>query len=718
MGMSAGKAIRFGAFRADLRTGRLRKHGIRIKLGMQPFQILAALLERPGELVTREELRSRLWPENTFVEFDDSLNSAVKRLRDALGDSSRHPRYIKTAPGRGYQFIAPVEVVKSVPGPVPHEPEPAESVEPVAAVRVSIGRLSAIAAGVVIALGVATWLSVVDITPPIPGVEAGPVRFQARPLPGFPSGSVLSPDGRTIAFIRRHEEALVGTSQADIHVSANDGGPFTRVTNHPDREQNLSWSPEGLRIAFTRQGTAFGTYVVSLVDGSETLIGHHSPYRPSWTPDGKWLIGSYGRVFSMSLETREEKDLLPGDTNLNYTAVAVSPDGKNLAVSGCRRPGLTSCDLYVRPMEGGELRRLTFQNGAISELAWTPDSREIIYDLDGRMFRMPAAGGTRPSPLEFRDSDGVTGRVRSPSVARGHMTFIRYTEDADIWETDVSAEPGFLQSSRKLIDSPGVDRSPEYSPDGSKIAFYSDRPGGDRALWVANRDGSSPWQLTPSTFRVTDDWGSGPAWSPDGMQIAFRASSNLDSDFSIYTIPVEGGYPHRMLDTVNGSKPTWSRNGFDIFYKSSHNSPQEVFRVRSDGLGPGQPFNETFSWSYAESPDGEDLYYCGASGLRTGYGSLWRMPVEGGEKEEVRRRFSYSAIELREEGLYFLDPQDRKDSLVAIKLLDLETGRISEFARVRPSRELHFSISPDGRSVLTSSMDRGNTDLMLVEDFR
>ena len=101
--------VRFGVFEVDLRSGELRKQSIKIKLHDQPFQILAMLLEHPGELVTREQLHQRLWPSDTFVDFDVGLNSAIKRLRDALGDSAEEPRYIETLPRRGYRFIAPVE---------------------------------------------------------------------------------------------------------------------------------------------------------------------------------------------------------------------------------------------------------------------------------------------------------------------------------------------------------------------------------------------------------------------------------------------------------------------------------------------------------------------------------------------------------------------------------------------------------------------------------
>src|SRR5882724_1322401 len=100
--------VRFGLYEADLHARELRKSGVRIKLNDQPFELLTVLLERPGELVTREELQTRLWPSDTFVDFDLSLNSAVKKLRQALGDESDNPRFVETLYRRGYRFIAPV----------------------------------------------------------------------------------------------------------------------------------------------------------------------------------------------------------------------------------------------------------------------------------------------------------------------------------------------------------------------------------------------------------------------------------------------------------------------------------------------------------------------------------------------------------------------------------------------------------------------------------
>src|SRR5687767_5101119 len=162
--------VRFGAFQLDLRTGELRKAGARIHLPDQPLQVLKALLDRPGDLVTREELRQRLWPAETFVDFEHGLNAAVRRLRDALGDSADVPRFVETLPRRGYRFIAPVtrqpaaeETPPSRPGedsrggalPAPDKP-PARGPERVR-ILMMMAAMALVAAVVVWASGYRPW---------------------------------------------------------------------------------------------------------------------------------------------------------------------------------------------------------------------------------------------------------------------------------------------------------------------------------------------------------------------------------------------------------------------------------------------------------------------------------------------------------------------------------------------------------------------------------
>src|SRR5579862_4149974 len=113
---SSARSVRFGVFEVDLRAGELRKKGIRIRLQGQPYLLLIALLKQHGEVVTREELRSLLWPQDTFVDFDHSLGTAVNKLREVLGDSAANPRFVETLPRRGYRFIAPIVIVDASEG--------------------------------------------------------------------------------------------------------------------------------------------------------------------------------------------------------------------------------------------------------------------------------------------------------------------------------------------------------------------------------------------------------------------------------------------------------------------------------------------------------------------------------------------------------------------------------------------------------------------------
>ena len=123
------RRYRFGAFEADAESGELRRQGLRIKLNAQPFQVLLLLMDRPGQLLTREEISRELWPDGTFVDYEHGVNSAVNRIREALGDTARSPRFIETLARRGYRFVGPVERVDPVENPspiasVPPEPAP------------------------------------------------------------------------------------------------------------------------------------------------------------------------------------------------------------------------------------------------------------------------------------------------------------------------------------------------------------------------------------------------------------------------------------------------------------------------------------------------------------------------------------------------------------------------------------------------------------------
>ena len=230
-GANSSRRICFGPFEVDRATGELRKQGRRIKLQEQPFQVLAALLEKPGELVTREELRQRIWSDDTFVDFDHSLNKAINKVREVLGDSAANPRFVETLPRRGYRFIAPVEG---------GQPVAAETPAPTKRLRLWITGVVAVA----IIAATTGWLASRKDTP-------GTAPLKVVPLTTYPDVEVhasFSPDGSEVAFARgRHY-----SSNFDIYIKQIGVDESSQLTDHPAHEFGPAWSPKGTHIAFLR----------------------------------------------------------------------------------------------------------------------------------------------------------------------------------------------------------------------------------------------------------------------------------------------------------------------------------------------------------------------------------------------------------------------------------------------------------------------------------
>ena len=268
--------VRFGVFELDCRSGELRKAGVRVSLQEQALQVLTSLLERPGDLVTRDELRQRLWPTGTSGDFEHGLNAVINRLRETLGDSADSPRFIETLPRRGYRFIAPIESdqiaspagARGAPVSVPEGPAASPSVR-----RRGRRIVAAFALGLVAVVTGAQW----QLRRP-PAVEGSPPKVVSiTRLAGEEDWPAFSPDGEQVAFSWPGEKS----DNVDIYVTLVGATEVRRLTTDPAVDYAPSWggaflaAPQGVYYVACGSGSNADAQDVHLLhsDGRDELIG-------------------------------------------------------------------------------------------------------------------------------------------------------------------------------------------------------------------------------------------------------------------------------------------------------------------------------------------------------------------------------------------------------------------------------------------------------------
>jgi Tol biopolymer transport system component/DNA-binding winged helix-turn-helix (wHTH) protein len=712
------RIIRFSTFEVNFHTGELRQRGQKVRLQEQPLQVLAALLERPGDLVTREQLRSKLWPADTFVDFDHSLNTAIKRLRDALGESAERPIFVETVARRGYRFIAPVNG-SSRPSEngiaaAPEVGKSSTSIRPWQ--RIASTRNAVIGALTVCALALFFLFYSHSPRPKLPR----PVVTPAVADVGEKYAPSLSPDGQHLAFAWNG-----GTgSHFSLYVKILGTEESLRLTKQPSIDFNPVWSPDGRYIAFCRIAKGeTGIYVIPASGGTERrLRPTHweekelyevvwNAGRLSWSPDGKSLVFSdpaspddpASSIFLLTLDSLEAHRLTTPQSSRGDFNPVFSPDGQTLAFF---RLSQEVQSIYTVPVSGGEEHRL-FSNAPYNwGLAWAPDGRSIIFAdagwpvNPGWLWRIALRGG-KPERLQF-GQEGV-----EPSIRGNRLVYVRQLANLNIWKRELNS---LLSASRseRFITSTKMESGPQFSPDGSKIAFESTRSGAYE-VWTCRSDGRRLVQLTHY-----DSVTGTPRWAPDGQQIAF--DSRVAGSADIFVTDSQGGSPRQL--TSEPSKevvPSWSRDGRWLYFASDRTGSWEVWKMPSTG---GSAVRVTRHGGFAafESPDGRFLYY--AKGLTVP--GLWRTPTNGGEEIEVISSleagyWGYWAVV--DDGIYYLDTK-AKPGIAFFNLTTHRTTRVFDLEN-RPARKAPgLAVSSDNRTILYTQLDALNSDIILVDNFQ
>ena len=568
--------------------------------------------------------------------------------------------------------------------------------------------------------------------------------LQAVPLntlPGVQRYPSFSPDGNYVAFTwtgPKHDNT-------DIYVQqiGSPGSPL-RLTTDPANDYNPVWSPDGRWIAFLRRQSQEGSELrlIPPLGGPERKLAEirlrgeifvNPPYL-SWCPASNCLVvtDSPGEdkpaaLFVVSLESGMKRQLTyPQPPATGDADPAVSPDGSWLAFLRNASVVNTS-ELYRLPLGKdltamGEPQRITPVELNAEYPTWMPGSKEILFSARGGLWRLVATSGkpgeNTPYRLPSVGEDGRMAVVSRPQPGRPRrLAYVRSFQDSNIWRVETSA-PGALASSPPgvLISSTRADLQPQFSPDGRRVASYSDRSGSGE-IWLSDRDGANAVQLT-SGGAV----GGFPRWSPDGKLIVFQ--SNLDGQWEIYVIPAAGGKPRNLsAHPAADVWPSFSHDGQWIYFSSNRTGDWQVWKMPASGgatvqlsfNGGIQPF---------ESPDGAYVYYVQT---REAPSPLWRVPASGGAPVKVLDGVLLANFAVLEKGIYYIE---RPSGEVGFYYVDVPLGetrlqyfdfaarRSTTVARNLGPVMIGLAASADGRTILYSRVDSSVDDLMLVENFR
>jgi Tol biopolymer transport system component/DNA-binding winged helix-turn-helix (wHTH) protein len=689
--------VRFGLFELDLDSRELRKSGARIKLQEQPFQILALLVERPGAIVTREELQKKLWPGDTFVDFDLSLNSAVKKLRQALNDDSENPRFVETLYRRGYRFIAPVHLADSS-----HQIQLVESRSGSASLAepkpIQAGFKPIIVAAVValLLITVAVWLR-----PPVP-----PPRILSTTQitnDNLPKDQIVT-DGPRLYF-----QETVNDHQVLSQVSA-DGGEIVQIPTPFSNVAVLDLSPTASEIlvqSFDVENSLMSTtftgplWMVPVPAGSPRRLGNLIAAGAALSSDGKNLVFATGQdLYLANADASNARKLVSVS---GYAFVPkFSPDRTHVRFSVLDR-NTGSIALWEVATNGRGLQPLLpAWHQAPGECCgdWTPDGKYFLFmafHASNQIWALPERVGflhkSTSEPLRV-----TTGPLNyfSPVPSRdGRRLFVVGEQPrAELERYDASS--GQFTPFLSGISAGELD----FSRDAQFVAYVTYPEG---TLWRSRADGSERRQLTYSPLIA-----SMPRWSPDGKRIAFAAATAASSLLKLVVISADGGTPQELLPDESGNvdDPNWAPDGDSLIFSRSpvwgSANPKDFILGRLDLKNGKLSELPDSSGLFAPrwSPDGRYL-----SGLTSNQDKLMLMQVDTGKWSELAtgQDIEYPNWARDSQNVFFESTVNGARVLFRVNVSTRRTERVLSLARMRrPS--VPFGVQWSGLSLDDSTL--------------
>jgi len=600
---SVSAVIHFGPFDADLQTQELRKHGVRLRLPGQSFQILKMLLEHPGNLVSREELQKALWPSDTFVDFDHSLNAAVNRLRETLDDSADSPGLIETLPRRGYRFIGaidtpPTENANNLAIARP-SPQTVAEVPVVAGDSANARRLwrtlaaIVVAALVVCAVDAALWLR--DATRPSDRSRWVPLTK----LPDSVSQPALSPDGRMLAFTRG-ESTWMGPGQVYVKILP-DGEPV-QLTHDGSHKMSPTFSPDGARIAYTTVNEFhWDTWVVPALGGEpQPLLRNASGL--VWTGAGQVLFSEIKTGVHMGIVAAEESRFGAHDVYVPAEAPSMahlsypSPDGKWVLLVEMDSDHLW-LPCRVVPMDGSSAgHRVGPVGGGCTAGAWSRDGNWMYFTANpegvNHIWRQRFPDG---QPKQITSGPTEEDGIAVAPDGRSFVTAVAL-QNTSLWLHDAKGD--------RQISLEGNGANPHFTPDGKKLCYLIVREAPNRFTFY--RD--------PGELRIADlqSGRSEPVVrgfsvldydiSPDGQQVVMW-TADREGKPRLWVAPFDRSAPPVQIPNVEGGHPRFGPGG-DIFFRHLEGMSTFVYRVRADGTGLRKAVEEPVDILKGVSPDG------------------------------------------------------------------------------------------------------------------